>query len=313
MPTRRRTSKVKMIPLRAVPSPAVLVIALLLLLLLLLLGTFTAAEEESIITGRVRDTTTMEPIEGANVTISDRDNGTVLGQTTTDADGRYTISVYEFGWMTVTVRAEGYENATRDFNHSGIFGPFEVDDLHLSPINGPTTPGTSSFPYLQYGALIAIILVTSTVMYSKIRRENLLRHAVRSRIYEYVKENPGQHYRAILHDLDLSMGVLTYHLNRLEKGEYLRSRQDGMYRRFFVAGRKTEARFFLSDIQESILATIRDNQGISQSRIAEGIGVTRKVVNYHIRIMERAGLIYLEEKGRETACFASMSGSSGSV
>ncbi|MCK5253144.1 MAG: winged helix-turn-helix domain-containing protein, partial [Thermoplasmata archaeon] len=50
--------------------------------------------------------------------------------------------------------------------------------------------------------------------------------------------------------------------------------------------------------------TIRENQGISQSRIAEAIGVTRKVVNYHVRILDQAGLIYMEERGRETACFS---------
>ncbi len=299
----------KTIPLRAVPSPAVLVIAILLLLLL---SSSLAAAETTVVQGSIRDESTGEPIAGADVIISDRDNGTVLGQTTTDADGWYTISGQMYGWLTLTVRAEGYENRSEDFYVPEIYQPTSKElNVHLSPIDGPVAPPAPSFPYLQYGALVAIILVTSTVMYSKIRKENLLRHAVRRRIYEYVKENPGQHYRAILNDLDLTMGVLTYHLNRLEKGEYLRSRQDGMYRRFFVAGRRTEARFFLSDIQESILATIRKNQGISQSRIAEGIGVTRKVVNYHIRIMEQAGLVYVEERGRETACFAPESRASG--
>ena len=151
------------------------------------------------------------------------------------------------------------------------------------------------------------------VMYSKIKRENLLKHAVRKRIHDYVKDNPGAHYRAILDDLELSMGVLTYHLNRLEKGEHLKSRQDGMYRRFYVTGRKTEVKFFLSAIQESIVATIRENQGISQSRIAEAIGVTRKVVNYHVRILDQAGLIYMEERGRETACFSREGRASASI
>jgi len=36
----------------------------------------------------------------------------------------------------------------------------------------------------------------------------------------------------------------------------------------------------------------------------EGIGVSRKVVNYHVKTLDQAGLIYMEDGDRETACFA---------
>jgi predicted transcriptional regulator len=127
---------------------------------------------------------------------------------------------------------------------------------------------------------------------------------VRRRIFEYIIENPGMHYRGILNELDLPMGVLSYHLNRLEKAQYIRSRQDGMYRRFYTKGPRTEMRFFLSDIQESILNVIKENQGISQSKIAEKIHVSRKVVNYHVNILDQAGLIFVESHGRESACYS---------
>ncbi len=296
------------------PRTSVLVIAGLVSLLLM--GSLMAMAEATVVHGRVLDETTKEPIAGANITISDRDDGTVLATTVTDADGRYSLSGSMYGWLTITVRSDGYENRSMDFYVPEIFEPVDKQvDVQLSPVDGPQQqpPTTPTPPYLQYGALAAIVMITSLVMYSKIRKENLLRHAVRRRIYDYIKENPGQHYRAILNDLELAMGVLTYHLNRLEKGEYLRSRQDGMYRRFFVTGRKTEVRFFLSDIQESILATIRENQGISQSKIAERISVSRKVVNYHVSILDQAGLIYMESQGRETACYAVEPRSSSAV
>lgn len=265
--------------------------------------------EEGTIQGRVRDTETMDPIANVTVELSEMDSGTLLASTTSDAEGRYVFTGFYYGWLTVTARAEGYNETSTDFfiKNDTYDPPDAVVDLTMSAITGPDVPTPSTEPtppYLLYAAVAAILTISSMVMYSKIKRDNLLRHAVRKRIHEYVKENPGAHYRAILDDLDLSMGVLTYHLNRLEKAEFLRSRQDGMYRRFFVTGRKTEVKFFLSDIQESILATIRSHQGISQSRIAESIGVTRKVVNYHVKILDQAGLIYMEDRGRETACFA---------
>jgi DNA-binding MarR family transcriptional regulator len=286
------------------PRTSVLIIAGLVSLLLM--GSLSAIAEMVEVHGRVIDETTDEPIAGANITISDRDNGTVLARTVTDANGWYSVSGPMYGWLTIAIQSEGYENISKDIYVEVVYKPLDKKvDVQMSPVDGPRPqPPPETPPYFQYGALAAIVMITSLVMYSKIKKENLLRHAVRRRIYDYIKENPGQHYRAILNDLGLPMGVLTYHVNRLEKGEYLRSRQDGMYRRFFVTGRKTEVRFFLSEIQESILATIQENQGISQSKIAERISVSRKVVNYHVNILDQAGLIYMESQGRETACYA---------
>jgi DNA-binding MarR family transcriptional regulator len=282
------------------------IVALSLVTFTLIVG-MTGLAEDGSIKGRVFDDTTFEPIAGANITLESRDSGLVLATTVTDVNGLYGFPPGLYGNLTMIIQAQGYESSSEDFYVPAIFNLSDVvmntGMASISP-PGPTPSPTPTTPYLLYVAIAAIVGITSLVMYSKIKKENLLRHAVRSRIFEYVKENPGQHYRAILKDLDLTMGVLTYHLNRLEKAEYLKSRQDGMYRRFFVTGRRTEVRFFLSDIQESILATIRDNQGISQTRIADGIGVSRKVVNYHVKILDQAGLIYIEDRGRETACFS---------
>jgi DNA-binding MarR family transcriptional regulator len=291
-------------------------LAFILALTLALAGMLTSAEK-GVIQGRVRDVESMEPIANVTVVLSERDSGTFLASTTTDAEGRYYFIGLYYGWLTVTATAEGYNETSSDFYVRETYEPPDaVVDITMSAVTGPDvpTPTTSPTPpYLLYGAVAAILVIASMVMYSKIKRDNLLKHAVRQRIHEYVKENPGAHYRAILDDLELSMGVLTYHLNRLEKAEYLRSRQDGMYRRFFVTGRKTEVKFFLSDVQESILSTIRTHQGISQTRIAERIGVTRKVVNYHVKILDQAGLIYMEDRGRETACFARECGPSAAM
>jgi DNA-binding MarR family transcriptional regulator len=282
---------------------------LLVLAVLLLLPSVSATSYYAI-KGEVVSGQNDEPIADAKITVTYRDNGTLAGTGVTDADGRYYVPLYGYGWFNVTVEAEGYPGDSKDvYIEGGTFDPQEVPcDFTLGSISNPQpdptpTPAPEA-PYLQYIAVAIIIGMSSTVLYSKIRRDRLLEHAVRRRIFEHVKENPGQHYRAIMTDLDLPSGVLSYHLNRLEKGEYIRSRQDGMYRRFFPAGRRTEMRFFMSEVQESILGVIRANQGISQSGIAEKINVTRKVVHYHVRILNQAGLVEVEPRGREVACFA---------
>jgi DNA-binding MarR family transcriptional regulator len=268
-----------------------------------------AVASESVLIYTVLDEETGRPVPDANVVVMFADNGSILAETTTDSSGVFEVVIDTNARYTVHIVAEGFENLSRNITIDNLtYQPMEFRfTSRLTPAGYDPDPhvpdGTFWGGPARYVILVTIVALASTVMYSKIRRDSLLNHAVRRRIYDHVKENPGAHYRAILESLDLTMGVLTYHLNRLEKGEYLRSRQDGMYRRFFIAGRKTEVRFFLTDVQESILGVIRENQGISQSRIAERINVSRKVVNYHIRILDQAGLVSVETRGRETACY----------
>jgi DNA-binding MarR family transcriptional regulator len=283
---------------------AALTIAVVIIILIVF--SFTVTAGESSITGTIVDDNNGMPIPNAHITITFRGNGTLVAETTTNAEGKFWVTDLDDGLYRVLIQAEDYKNWTReiDIKPDTYGGEHHTFTGRMSPIAEPDDPVIfPNQPFFAPLIIVAVLAVSSLVLYSKIRRENLLKHAVRSRIFDHIRDKPGAHYRAILNELGLTMGVLTYHLNVLEKAEYLRSRQDGMYRRFFVTGRKTEVRFFLTDIQESIVNVIRDNQGISQSRIADRINVSRKVVNYHVRILDQAGLIYMESKGREMACF----------
>jgi DNA-binding MarR family transcriptional regulator len=272
---------------------------------------------ESSIVGEVTEAGTGNPIPGANVLLFLSGSETLMNETTTDMDGHYEFTGLTGGEYTVKIIAQGFINQSHDVDvGEGTFGGEDTIALNvqMNPSLGggggggeePVEEEDSDFPmsiFTQMFMIVTIALIISIVMYSKIKKENLLKNAQRKRIMDYITENPGIHYRAILTGLDIPMGSLTYHLNRLEKAQFIRSRQDGMYRRFYVKSTRTEMKFFLSDIQESILQVINENQGISQSKIANKINVSRKVVNYHVNILDQAGLIFIESRGRESACF----------
>lgn len=301
-------------------------------LLLLFLLFITINAQAASITGLVLDEETSEPIASANVTVSYSENATIAASTITNSTGHFQVTGLSPGAYTIMIEAEGYridsqevyvnESSNNDsYPYLEIIaedrdsaGASKENSFYLSPIPDGSEGGTfvddqpgsegNLFSMLyQAGIVSIIVLVLTIVMYSKIKRENLLKNAIRRRIHDYIRENPGKHYRAILNELDLPMGVLSYHLNRLEKGQYIRSRQDGHYRRFYSKGFKTEMQFFLSDVQESIISVIKENQGVSQTKIADKIGVSRKVVNYHVGILKKAGIIFIETNGRESSCY----------
>jgi predicted transcriptional regulator len=265
------------------------------------------------IVGTVTEAGSENHIANAEIMVFISGTENLVTQTTSDSGGDYKIEGLADGSYTVKISAQGYINQTQEVIIEDVFGEDAILlDVQLNPSLGGGGGGDkpeseeaySPFALLYHISLVIILaLIISLVMYSKIKKENLLKNALRKRIFDYITEKPGIHYRAILSDLDLPMGVLSYHLNRLEKGQYIKSRQDGMYRRFYIKSTRTEMRFFLSDIQESILNVIKENQGISQSKIARKINVSRKVVNYHVNILDQAGLIFVESRGRESACF----------
>jgi len=152
------------------------------------------------------------------------------------------------------------------------------------------------------GALIAIVLL-GAFSYSRIRRRSVLDNLNRKNIFEQIKTNPGIHFNQLLRDLDMQPGSMSYHLNVLEKKEYVKSIQDGNYRRFFLFGAKTDFKIALTSIQLRILSIVDKRPGITQSKISRSIGKNRMLVNYHIKILRDAGILNVERSGRETLCY----------
>jgi predicted transcriptional regulator len=169
--------------------------------------------------------------------------------------------------------------------------------------SGSEAMSSSFLSILLFGVPAVVILLAIMFVYTKMRREQLLEHKVRANIFDYINKNPGVHYRGIMNDLKLQMGVLTHHLNMLEQEQYIKSAQDGMYRRFYPFNASVNSGLVLNEVQQKILQYIRDRPGVSQADLARNLGYTRKVVYYHVKILSNAGFIHVETAGRESRCF----------
>ncbi len=150
---------------------------------------------------------------------------------------------------------------------------------------------------------IIIIIILSLAIFSRIRRSHILNHETRDRISSHIRENPGVHFTAIKKDLGLSTGVLSYHMERLERENFVASRTEGKYKRFYPPRWDEPPAIHLSQIQEIILEQIKKRPGISQSDLGSSIGRNRKVVNYQAHQLRELGLIEIEKEGRESKCY----------
>jgi len=70
-------------------------------------------------------------------------------------------------------------------------------------------------------------------LYTRVSREDIVEQVTRGRIIEYIEQNPGKHFGAIRDALSLSNGNAIYHLRVLEREGLVKSRTNGMYKRFY--------------------------------------------------------------------------------
>jgi predicted transcriptional regulator len=157
-------------------------------------------------------------------------------------------------------------------------------------------------------------------LYSRVSGKKILDHDLRNRIYNEIKMNPGIHYRYIMSRLKLKNGTLVHHLMRLEQEELIKSERDGVYKRFYPIGlripKSEVGQFFpdgtrtynigehqVSEIQMNIIDIIRERPGLTQKEIAKRINESRRVVNYHIKLLIQHNIVFLEKVGRETRCY----------
>ncbi len=160
-----------------------------------------------------------------------------------------------------------------------------------------------AFLFWNENALFAFFLLI-VPLYTKLKREKILDHFVRGKIYGYILANPGEHYNAIREALGLTNGSLAHHLRTLERESFVKSKKYGMYRRFYPMKMwMPEDEFEINEIQKMIVAIIKKHPGISQKEIASDIKLTPPTVNYHIGILLKEGLVRVARKGRRTACY----------
>jgi DNA-binding MarR family transcriptional regulator len=148
------------------------------------------------------------------------------------------------------------------------------------------------------------VLVGLIPLYSKLRPEHILNNRLRKRIYVYVQNHPGEHFRSILTHLNLTNGTLAHHLYTLEKENLIRSQRDGLYRRFYPAGYQIDPnQVSLTSIQKRIMERVKEEPGLSQKDISEKLELSNSTVNYNIKSLKEKELIEVRKEGKSTQIY----------
>jgi predicted transcriptional regulator len=154
-----------------------------------------------------------------------------------------------------------------------------------------------------YICLVSIIIIIGILSFTRLKKRFVLENINRKNIYEIIKAKPGIYFNELLRELNIKPGALSYHLNVLERKEYIKSIQDNNYRRFYLYGAKSDFKLALTNIQQRIISVVNERPGITQSNISKTIGSNKMVVNYNVKILRDAGILDLEKNGRVSQCY----------
>ncbi len=267
----------------------------------------------------LKDTITEGPDEMANIpsnisVVGDSANTGPIQQLGAKAASVPTQTAHYFSSSSRTI-ARGtsrivVENLVRDLPFPGSeYIPMPVEGMDSKTAAGV---GAVSFSVMLLTALFygsgkhGAAFLVAPVAYTRLKRENILRHEVRNSIFEEVARNPGVNLLSLKQKLDLKNGVLAYHVATLERENFIKSHRDGRLRRLYLCGYKVST---LSAVQQDVLNIIAESSSVSQKAIADRLKVSKQTVNYHIRKLEKMGMIAVKKEGRECRCILLRRGS----
>jgi len=125
----------------------------------------------------------------------------------------------------------------------------------------------------------------------------------RRTIYQYVRDNPGSHFRALLEDLEYAQGTLQYHLRWLEDQGLLEESDDGKFTRYYPAEEFDEVdqavmNALRREYARRIVAHLAVEGALSTADLSDRLERSPSTVSWHLSKLEDADLVTKERQGR---------------
>lgn len=232
------------------------------------------------------------------------------------ADG---LASYWFeGALSLEASSRGMTDSSYSIRINGTVEKFSVGGASLFDLAGGAAVGTGFIAGLLLVFAVwfreTVALVGSRLLiplYSKLRKDDLLRVPARENLFRAIRESPGIHFLALRKVVAergtlVAFGALAYHLSQLEKFQLVTSKRAGRYRRYFetstVGGDAARIALLKTRPVPIVARAVLARPGASQAQLhgalVEELGVSRQALAYHLRRLEEKELVVRELQGR---------------
>lgn len=131
---------------------------------------------------------------------------------------------------------------------------------------------------------------------------SLLNQPTRLEIYNFIKNNPGVHFRGICSNMDLPVGVVQYHLGVLENAGLVKVYADGQLKRYFESNTYTVKEVKLISLLRhetagKILVDLSQNTFVLHKDLACNLGISPQALSWQMNQLKKTGLIETAKEG----------------
>lgn len=126
----------------------------------------------------------------------------------------------------------------------------------------------------------------------------------RKKVYELISESPGVHLREIERKTGLPLGVVRYHVERLQREELIFAEQDRYFKRFFPRNRIPNVSTATMAVlrQESlrrIVLHLMEHPGSSHMELKNALDLPASTLSTYLSILLDKGTLRRERRGKE--------------
>lgn len=136
-------------------------------------------------------------------------------------------------------------------------------------------------------------------LYSKLSPDAVLSNQSRAQLYNMVCSQPGVTFGTLARVLNIAPGTAEYHLRILEREGYIRARKCGKFVRYYPWEMKTSP---YTPVQQKIVNSLAIEPMLSQTDLAEKVGVSKQVVNYNLKQLRELGVLEEQRQGTKVLC-----------
>jgi predicted transcriptional regulator len=138
--------------------------------------------------------------------------------------------------------------------------------------------------------------------------EDHLELDTRKRIYHYILDIPGAHFRDIHRKLEIPTGVVEYHLKYLQDKGMISARTEGRYKRYYVEGTigsrdKDLMALLRQEIPRRIIAHVLLNPGTTHKELRELFEISASTLSFHIKKLVHNNIVTQNRVGRQSEYF----------
>jgi len=196
----------------------------------------------------------------------------------------------------------------------------DIQEFHAGPDYGPGSDisdeddisrmgGGSAFLcllmlFIIIGVVILIIIIAGgSKGYARLSSTQLLSHPTRNRVMNYIKDNPGAHFKRIAKGVATPPGTLRHHLNYMEREGLVRASSQGMFKRYYPTGAHLDPEKMVKGNREAILEVIGRYPGVSRKDLSSIIDVPKQTLSYHLQKLLEDGAVRKERAGNSSRFF----------